>query len=87
MKTLSIAWKDMQMFLKDRGEVISLLLLPLVFVVVFTGTLGGVGQGEADTRIALPVVNLDGGESAQMLLDKIDEAMQRIGKFLNIIGT
>jgi ABC-2 type transport system permease protein len=74
MKTLSIAWKDLQIFLKDRGEVISLLLLPLVFVVVFTGTLGNIGQGEADTRIALPVVNLDGGESAQLLLDKIDAA-------------
>jgi len=74
MKTLSIAWKDMQMFLKDRGEVISLVLLPLVFVVVFTGTLGGIGEGEEDTRIPLPVANLDGGESSQTLLDKIDMA-------------
>ena len=74
MKALSIAWKDMQIFLKDRGEVIALFLLPLVFVVVFTGTLGGIGEGEEDTRIPLPVVNLDGGESAQTLLDNIDAA-------------
>ncbi|MBC8249404.1 MAG: ABC transporter permease [Anaerolineales bacterium] len=74
MKALSIAWKDMHIFLKDRGAVIYLILLPLVFVVAFTGALGAIGKGEEDARIPLPVVDLDGGESAQTLLDDVDAA-------------
>ncbi|MBE9507468.1 MAG: ABC transporter permease [Chloroflexi bacterium] len=74
MKVLSIAWKDMQIFFKDRGAVLQLFLLPLVFVVVFTGALGAIGKGEEDARIPLPVVDLDGGESAQTLLNNIDAA-------------
>jgi ABC-2 type transport system permease protein len=64
----------MQIFFKDRGAVLQLFLLPLVFVVVFTGALGAIGKGEEDARIPLPVVDLDGGESAQTLLDNIDAA-------------
>jgi ABC-2 type transport system permease protein len=74
MKALSIAFKDLQIFFKDRGAVLLLFLLPLVFVVVFTGALGTIGQGEEDTRIPLPVVNLDGDQSAQTLLEDIDAA-------------
>ncbi len=74
MKVLSIAWKDMQIFFKDRGAVLQLFLLPLVFVVAFTGALGAIGKGEEDARIPLPVVDLDGGESAQTLLNNIDAA-------------
>ncbi len=75
MKALSIAWKDMQIFLKDRGAVVQLFLLPLLFIVVFSGALAAIGSGgEEDTRILLPVVNLDGGEAAQMLLDGLDAA-------------
>lgn len=74
MKALSIAWKDMQIFFKDRGAVLALLLLPLVFVIVFTGALGAIGQGEEDARIPLAVVDLNGGRSAQTLLDNINAA-------------
>jgi len=74
MKALSIAFKDLQILLKDRGDLIMLFLMPLVFVIVMTGALGAIGKGEEDTRIPLPVVNLDGGESAQALLDQIDVA-------------
>ena len=75
MKALSIAWKDMQIFLKDRGAVVQLFLLPLLFIVVFSGALAAIGSdGEEDTRILLPVVNLDGGEAAQTLLDGLDAA-------------
>lgn len=74
MKALSIAFKDLQILLRDRGDLLMLFLMPLVFVIVMTGALGAIGKGEEDTRIPLPVVNLDGGESAQALLDHIDVA-------------
>jgi ABC-2 type transport system permease protein len=75
MKALSIAYKDLQIFFKDRGAVIVLVLLPLLFVVVLSGALGSIGQSqEKDTRTPLPAVNLDGGAMAQTLLDGIDKA-------------
>ena len=64
MNALNIARKDLQIFFRDRGAVIQLFLLPLVFVIVFSGALaalGGDGE-EEDARILLPVVDLDASE-------------------------
>lgn len=75
MKALSITYKDLQIFFKDRGSVIVLVLLPLLFVVVMSGALGSIGQSqEKDSRTSLPAVNLDNGAMAQALLDGIDKA-------------
>ncbi len=74
MKSLSIALKDLQILIRDRGEMIQIFLLPLLFIVVFSGALGAIGQGEEDTRLPLPVVDLDGGEAAQALLAGLDAA-------------
>ncbi len=74
MKSLSVALKDLQILFRDRGEVIQLFLLPLLFIIVFSGALGAIGEGEEDTRLPLPVVDLDGGEAAQTLLAGLDEA-------------
>ncbi len=75
MNALSIAIKDLQIFFKDRGAAISLILLPLLFVTVMSGALGAIGESEKqDTRTPLPVVDLDGGEMAQALLAGIDQA-------------
>jgi ABC-2 type transport system permease protein len=76
MKSISIALKDLQILLKNRGEVIQLFLMPLLFIIVFSGALGALGDGEQDTRVTLPVVDLDGGEAAQSLLAGIDASGQ-----------
>jgi ABC-2 type transport system permease protein len=73
MKALKIASKDLQVFFKDRGAILTLFVLPLVFVVVFSGALTSIGVDE-DVRVALAVVNLDSGEAAQELLDGINNA-------------
>jgi len=74
MKMLNIALKDLQILIKDRGSLILLFLLPLLFVVAFSGALGAIGQGEEDARIALPVVDLDGGQAAASFLADLDAA-------------
>ena len=73
MKPISIAFKDLQILLQDRGNLFMLFLLPLLFIVVFSGALGAIGKG-GDTRIPLVVVDLDGGKSARTLLEKLDQA-------------
>jgi len=74
MKPISIAFKDLQILLQDRGNLFMLFLLPLLFIVVFSGALGAIGSSGKDTRIALVVVDLDGGKSARTLLEKLDQA-------------
>jgi len=74
MKALSVAYKDLQILLRDRGTLIQLFLLPLLFVFVFGGALNELGQGEEDSRVLLPVVDLDGGAAAQALIEGLDSA-------------
>lgn len=74
MKALSIALKDLQIMIRDRGELLQLFLLPLLFIIVFSGALGALGGDEVDNRVPLPIVDLDGGEAAQALIAGIDAA-------------
>ena len=70
MKIPSIAWKDIQIFVKDRGALITSFLLPMLFIVVFSYAFSGIG--DVDEVITLPVVNMDGGETAQELIDQVN---------------
>ena len=75
MKTISIALKDLQILFKDRGALFQLFILPLLFIMVFSGALSAIGGG-SEEQAALPnlaVVDLDGGEAAMFLLNKIQE--------------
>ncbi len=75
MKALNIALKDIQIFLKDRGAIINLFLLPMVFILVLSTAMQGLMGGGEDDLITLPAVNLDpGGEAAQALIDALNEA-------------
>jgi ABC-2 type transport system permease protein len=75
MNALRIALKDLRIFFKDRDVALQLFLLPLLFIFVFSGAVNAVGQTTPkDTRIPLAVVDLDGGQSAQTLLQGLDGA-------------
>jgi linearmycin/streptolysin S transport system permease protein len=71
MKTLSIAFKDLQILFKDRGALFQLFILPLLFILVFSGALSAIGEGQAVTLPSLALVDLDGGLAAQSLISKI----------------
>ena len=70
MKALSIGWKDILIFIKDRGALITSFLLPLLFIVVFSYAFSGIE--DEDQVITLPVVNLDGGEVAGDLIEQVN---------------
>jgi ABC-2 type transport system permease protein len=74
MSALSIAFKDIQILLKDRGAIIQLFLLPLLFIVAYSAVAAAFEGEDEDRRIPLPVVNLDGGQEAQTLLDDLKMA-------------
>ncbi len=75
MQTTVIALKDLQILFKDRGALLLMFLLPLIFIVVFSGALAAIGETEAeDSRIVLPVVDLDGAEAARKLVDDMEAA-------------
>ncbi len=70
MEILSIGWKDILIFVRDRGALITSFLLPLLFIVVFSYAFSGIGA--EDEQITLPVVDLDGGEVARDLIARIN---------------
>ena len=70
MKILSISWKDIQIFIRDRGALITSFLLPMLFIVIFSYAFSGIG--DVDEVITLPVVNMDGGETARELIDQVN---------------
>jgi ABC-2 type transport system permease protein len=74
MSALSIAFKDIQITLKDRGAIIQLFLLPLLFIVAYSAVAAAFEAEDVDTRIPLPVVDLDGGSEARALLEGLDMA-------------
>jgi ABC-2 type transport system permease protein len=80
MNALHIALKDLRILLKDRGAVIQLFLLPLLFIAVFSGALAAIGSIDTGTRtpatlrVSLAAVDLDGGEAAGALLHGINAA-------------
>jgi ABC-2 type transport system permease protein len=71
MNSISVAFKDLQIMFKDRGTLFQLFLLPLLFILVFSGALSAIGQSEAVSLPVLAVVDLDGGSEAQSLVEKL----------------
>ena len=62
-KTWAIAWKNLLVLSKDRGELAILFLMPLLFASLIGISFGG-GSGdgeEVDVHFDVYVVNEDGG--------------------------
>jgi ABC-2 type transport system permease protein len=71
---LRVARKDIKVLLKERGTLLILFVIPLVFVFGFSAASAGGGDPQEET-IPLPVVNLDAGSGAsQTLLDALDQS-------------
>jgi ABC-2 type transport system permease protein len=71
MNSLSVALKDLQIMVKDRGTLFQLFILPLLFILVFSGALSAIGESEAVTLPTLALVDQDGGSAAQSLTEKL----------------
>ena len=72
MNALDVAKKDVLILLKDRGQVILLFVLPIVFVITFSAGISASVSG-GQRAIDVPVVNLDtGGEASQLLIEQLN---------------
>lgn len=72
MNVLSVAFKDLRLLLKDRGQIVMLFLLPMLFILAFSAAFLA-GETEEEV-ISVPVVNLDpGGEMSTLLLDNLNQ--------------
>jgi ABC-2 type transport system permease protein len=71
---LRVARKDIKVLLKERGTLLILFVIPLVFVLGFSAASVGGGDPQEEA-IPLPVVNLDAGSGAsQTLLGALDQS-------------
>ncbi|MBN1484362.1 MAG: ABC transporter permease [Chloroflexia bacterium] len=73
---LAIAWKELQVLLKDRGSLAVLFLLPLVLASVF-GSISSAATGaiEGEETIAHPiyVLNLDSGPYGEQVVSTLED--------------
>jgi len=67
---VTIALHDLRMTLTDRGAVIWILLLPIVFTTFF-GLVMGAGSSPADATASLAVVDLDGSVVSAALIEDL----------------
>lgn len=74
MSAISIALKDIQLLIKDRGAIFRLFLLPLVFIVAYSAVAASFEESTEDERIPLAVVNLDQGSKADIFITALEEA-------------
>ena len=73
MNALSVAFKDLLLLLKERGQIFMLFLLPTSFILAFSAAYAA-GQPLEEELINVPVVNLDpGGEMSALLLHNLND--------------
>lgn len=71
-RILSIAWKDILVRFASPSELLFFIVLPVIFSVVVSGF--ATGQGEADRRIVVLVVDQDGGALSNELVQTLAES-------------
>jgi ABC-2 type transport system permease protein len=70
---LRVAQKDIKIFLKERGTVLYLFVVPIVFILGFSGA-SAVGGDPEERAITLATVSLDAGSEASLtLLDILNQ--------------
>jgi ABC-2 type transport system permease protein len=76
MNAIHIALKDLKLFFQDRGALVQLFVLPMVFIIIFTGLFtASQGKATGDSKLGLVVVNLDeGGVYSQEFIDGLNSS-------------
>ncbi|MGD8795030.1 MAG: ABC transporter permease [Anaerolineae bacterium] len=73
MNALHIAFKDLVLMLKDRGQMLTLFLVPVGFILAFSAAFA-TGQQLEEQVIVVPVINLDAGsEMSTLLLEQLND--------------
>jgi ABC-2 type transport system permease protein len=74
MRAFSITIKDLQIFIRDRGSFLWAFVIPMVFILLFTGISSSIQNeaGQDSPGITLVVINLDsGGSQADEFLNRL----------------
>jgi ABC-2 type transport system permease protein len=72
MNALSVAFKDLLLMLKDRGQILLLFLVPIGFILAFSAAFSA-SEALEEQIITVPVVNHDpGGEMSALLLQNLN---------------
>jgi ABC-2 type transport system permease protein len=72
--SLAIAWKDLQIILKDKGVLAVYFLMPILFASLLGSVFGNAGSDERQLSVGVLVVNQDSGAYGQMVVDGLKAA-------------
>ncbi len=79
MKIFSVLKKDLRVLLRDRGQLATLFLMPLAFILPISFALGagdGYGVNRANNKERLPVLDYDGGFRATEMIETLGDSLQ-----------
>ena len=71
-KIIALTWKDLKIFLKDRGGVILIFVQPFMFILIITYALSDVFSA-GDHPVHILAVNQDTGTQGAALLDQLED--------------
>ena len=71
-KIIALTWKDLKIFLKDRGGVILIFVQPFMFILIITYALSDVFSA-GNHPVHILAVNQDTGTQAAALLDQLED--------------
>lgn len=66
--SLAVAWKDLQVLFKDRGQLVVLFLMPLMFAAIFGQVFGSGSSG-----LAIYLVNQDTGQYGEQVVNILNQ--------------
>ena len=69
----TIAWKDLQVIWKDRGQLFVLFLLPLLASTLFGSVYSQMGEKESQVKFPVYLVNQDSGRYGEQVADILSQ--------------
>ncbi|MHA0857373.1 ABC transporter permease [Paenibacillus sp. CMAA1364] len=74
MKFIPILQKDLKVLLMDKGAMIVLFVLPIMFISVMSFALGSAFTSGSDEGVGMPVINHDGGAESIQFIEALRDA-------------
>ncbi|WP_445491052.1 ABC transporter permease [Niallia sp. 03133] len=82
MRFMPVVKKDLKLLLMDKGAIVVLFLLPIMFISVMSFALMPVYSGGEDNSITIPLINHDNSKESKQFIDVLSKV-----KGLHIITT
>jgi len=69
---IKLAIKDLKLFFKDRKSMLLTFAIPIALITLFAFAFGGAGKSDKDSKILLPISDLDNTSLSKEAISQFD---------------